>query len=68
MRLGQIFAIFFAYKAIVYGNLFLVIIAIFIYTSASNEGFQAAVMDAMKNMEKHDEKTRDIDSTKYTIG
>lgn len=40
VRLGHVFALLFAYLGIVHRHVFLLIIAVFIYISASNEGFR----------------------------
>jgi len=49
VRMGHIFALFFAYIGIVYGQVFLLIIAIFIYMAASSEGLQVEVRETIKN-------------------
>jgi len=47
--LGRIFALIFAYLGIVGYNVMLVLIAIFIYMAASNEGLQVDLKEALKN-------------------
>lgn len=46
--LGHVFAIIFAYFGIMNYNIVLIVIAIFIYTSASSEGRQVAIREALK--------------------
>ncbi|MBU0570481.1 MAG: site-2 protease family protein [Candidatus Omnitrophica bacterium] len=48
VRLGHVFALFFAYIGIVHGNIFLLIIAVFVYTAASNEGLQVNVSETIR--------------------
>jgi len=48
VNLGHIFAIFFGYTGIVNGNIFLILIAIFIYMAASQEGAQVDVRETIK--------------------
>jgi len=49
VRLGHVFALIFAYVGIVHGNIFLLIIAVFIYTSASSEGLQVNLSETIRN-------------------
>ncbi|MCK4851906.1 MAG: CBS domain-containing protein, partial [Candidatus Omnitrophica bacterium] len=49
VRMGHVFALFFAYLGIVHGQIFLLVIAIFIYMSASSEGLQVNVRETIKN-------------------
>ncbi|MFH1877906.1 MAG: site-2 protease family protein, partial [Candidatus Omnitrophota bacterium] len=49
VRLGHIFALVFAYIGIAHGHIFLLIIAVFIYMSASTEGLQVDVTETIKN-------------------
>jgi len=48
VRLGHIFALMFAYFGIVYGHIFLLIIAVFVYMAASSEGFRVEVDETIK--------------------
>ncbi len=48
VRLGHIFALLFAYVGIVYGHIFLLLIAAFIYMAASSEGLQVEVREILK--------------------
>jgi Zn-dependent protease/CBS domain-containing protein len=49
VSMGHIFALFFAYIGIVYGHIFLIIIAVFIYMAASGEGLQVDVQETIKS-------------------
>jgi len=49
VKLGHIFALIFAYIGIVHGHIFLLIIAVFVYTSASSEALQVDVSEAIKD-------------------
>jgi len=48
VRMGHIFALFFGYIGIVHGHIFLIIIAIFLYMSASSEGMQVNIRETIK--------------------
>ncbi|MDD5634113.1 MAG: site-2 protease family protein [Candidatus Omnitrophica bacterium] len=54
VRLGHIFALLFAYFGIVYGHIFLVIIAVFIYIAASNEISQVEMVETIKSYSVQD--------------
>ncbi len=54
VRLGHIFALLFAYVGIVYGHIFLLIIAVFIYMAASSEGMQVDVIETIKSYSVRD--------------
>lgn len=54
VRLGHIFALLFAYLGIVYGHIFLLLIAVFIYMSASGEAFQVEVVETIKRYSVQD--------------
>lgn len=54
VRLGHIFALLFAYFGIVYGHIFLLIIAVFIYMAASGEGMQVMVQETIKKYSVRD--------------
>jgi len=49
VRLGHIFALFFGYIGVVHGQIFLLVIAVFIYMAASGEGMQVAVRETIRN-------------------
>ena len=49
VRMGHIFALLFAYIGIVHGHIFLLIIAVFVYMSASSEGLQVKVSETIRN-------------------
>ena len=49
VKLGHVFALIFAYIGIVHGNIFLLIIAVFVYTAASSEGLQVNVSETIRN-------------------
>ncbi|MBD3425834.1 MAG: CBS domain-containing protein [Candidatus Omnitrophica bacterium] len=59
VRLGHIFALMFAYLGIVYGHIFLLIIAVFIYMAASSEGLQVEVVETIKKYTIKDVLPRD---------
>ncbi|MDD3089325.1 MAG: site-2 protease family protein [Candidatus Omnitrophica bacterium] len=48
VRLGHIFALVFGYLGIVHGQIFLLLVAVFIYFSASTEGMQVDVQETIK--------------------
>ena len=48
VRMGHIFALLFGYIGIVYGHIFLLIIAVFIYMAASSEGVQVDVRETIR--------------------
>jgi len=54
VRLGHIFALIFIYFGIVYGHIFLIIIAVFIYMAATGEGFQVALQETIKEYRVRD--------------
>ena len=54
VRVGHIFALLFAYFGIVYGQIFLLFIAVFIYMAASSEGMQVAVQETIKKYRVED--------------
>jgi Zn-dependent protease/CBS domain-containing protein len=60
VRLGHIFALLFAYLGIVYGHIFLLIIAVFIYMAASGEGIQVEVTETIKKYSVKDVLARDF--------
>jgi Zn-dependent protease/CBS domain-containing protein len=60
VRLGHIFALLFAYFGIVHGHIFLLIIAVFIYMSASGEGMQVMVQETIKRYRVEDVLSRDF--------
>jgi Zn-dependent protease/CBS domain-containing protein len=60
VRLGHIFALMFAYLGIVYGHIFLLIIAVFIYMAASSEGLQVDVVETIKKYSIRDVLARDF--------
>ncbi len=60
VRLGHIFALLFAYLGIVYGHIFLLIIAVFIYMAASSEGFQVQVVETIKKYSVKDVLAKDF--------
>ena len=49
VKLGHIFALFFGYIGLVHGNILLLVIAVFIYMSASGEGMQVDIQETIKN-------------------
>jgi Zn-dependent protease/CBS domain-containing protein len=50
VRMGHIFALFFAYFGIVHGHIFLVLVAVFIYMSASGEQAQVNMQEAVRTL------------------
>jgi Zn-dependent protease/CBS domain-containing protein len=54
VKVGHIFALIFAFYGIVYGHIFLLIIAVFIYTAASSEGFQVSLAETIKRYKVRD--------------
>ncbi len=62
VRLGHIFALLFAYFGIVYGHIFLMIIAVFIYMAASSEGLQVQVTETIKYYTVRDILARHFES------
>lgn len=54
VRLGHIFALFFGYIGVVHGQIFLLVIAVFIYMAASGEGMQVAVRETIRNYSVRD--------------
>ncbi len=49
VKLGHIFALVFGYIGLVHGNILLLVIAVFIYMSASGEGVQVDIQETIKN-------------------
>jgi len=49
VKLGHVFALLFAYIGLLHGHIFLLIIAVFIYMSASSEGLQVNVSETIKD-------------------
>lgn len=60
VRLGHIFALLFAYIGIVRGNIFLLLIAAFIYMAASSEGLQVKVAETIKRYSVRDVLARNF--------
>ena len=60
VRLGHIFALLFGYFGIVYGHIFLLLIAVFIYMSASGEGMQVMVQETIKKYRIEDVLSREF--------
>lgn len=60
VRLGHIFALFFGYIGLVHGNILLLVIAVFIYMSASGEGVQVEIRETIKNYTVRDVLARDF--------
>jgi stage IV sporulation protein FB len=60
VNLGHIFALIFAYFGIIGYNIILIVIAIFIYMAASNEGLQVDLKETLKRF-----KVRDILSADF---
>jgi Zn-dependent protease/CBS domain-containing protein len=60
VRVGHIFALLFGYFGIVHGHIFLLLIAVFIYMSASGEGMQVMVQETIKRYRVGDVLSRDF--------
>ncbi|MFH1395699.1 MAG: site-2 protease family protein, partial [Candidatus Omnitrophota bacterium] len=60
VKLGHIFALIFAYFGIVYGNIFLLLIAVFVYMAATSEGLHVSVTETIKNY-----RVKDVLPEKY---
>jgi Zn-dependent protease/CBS domain-containing protein len=60
VRMGHIFALLFGYIGIVYGHIFLLIIAVFIYMAASSEGIQVDVQETMRKYTVQDVLAREF--------
>ena len=60
VNLGHLFALLFAYFGIVSSNIVLIIIAVFIYMAASNEGMQVDVREVLKKFKVKDVLSADF--------
>ncbi len=54
VKVGHVFALIFAFYGIIYGHIFLLIIAVFIYTAASGEGFSVSMTETIKKYKVSD--------------
>lgn len=60
VRLGHIFALLFGYIGIVHGQIFLILVAVFIYMAASSEGMQVDVQETIKKYSVRDILAKDF--------
>ncbi len=60
VRLGHIFALLFGYIGIVHGQIFLLLVAVFIYMAASNEGMQVDVQETIRKYSVRDILAKDF--------
>lgn len=54
VKLGHIFALMFAYIGIMHGQIFLLLVAVFIYIAASSEGMQVDLQETIKKYSVQD--------------
>lgn len=60
VKLGHIFALMFAYIGIMHGQIFLILVAVFIYFAASSEGMQVDLQETIKKYTVQDVLSRDF--------